>query len=255
MFFELIEIYFEKDPAAKSRLEVMLCYPGFHALVLHSFAHWLWLRKRTLLARFLSHITRCLTGIEIHPGAQIGRRVFIDHGMGIVIGETTIVGDDVVIYQGVTLGTGTEGRMGQATRGKKRHPTLGRGVVVGSGAEIQGDIVVGDYARIASGSIVLKDVPPNSVVVGVPGRVIYQNGQRVVPEANDMEAQAIKSLSDRLKHLEQQLQALIIDMKRNPTLDIELTKVNGSKDDKGTFTGPKNDGNDPVEKFLHGAGI
>src|SRR6516165_10265317 len=182
MWDELIETILAKDPAARSRLEVILCYPGFHAVVMHSIAHWLWLKNWHVTARFLSHIARMYTGIEIHPGATLGRRVFIDHGMGVVIGETAIVGDDVVLYQGVTLGTGLAARQGAATRGKKRHPTLGKGVVVGSGAEVQGDVRIGDCARIASGSIVLKDVPANSVVVGIPGRIIYQDGQKVEPE-------------------------------------------------------------------------
>src|SRR5580700_4736036 len=193
---ENIQTILDKDPAARTRLEVILCYPGFHAITVHRYAHWLWRRKLYTAARFLSHVSRVLTGIEIHPGATIGRRVFIDHGMGVVIGETTIIGDDCVIYQGVTLGAGAAARMGPLTRSKKRHPTLGVGVVVGSGAEIQGDITVGDNARVASRSIVLKDVPANSVVVGVPGRVILRDGQKVkhdVPDP-DIEAEAIKSL-------------------------------------------------------------
>jgi serine O-acetyltransferase len=197
MFLELIDTILSLDPAARSRLEVIFCYPGFHAVVLHTFAHWLWQIQLKFLARLVSNINRWLTGIEIHPGAQLGRRVFIDHGMGVVIGETAIVGDDVVLYQGVTLGTGVAGRMGSATRGAKRHPTLGSGVIVGSRAEIQGNIKVGDNARIASGAVVLKDVPPNSVVAGIPGRVIARDGQPIIPDRLDSEA---KSMIDIYLH-------------------------------------------------------
>jgi serine O-acetyltransferase len=182
MLSELIDTILKQDPAARSRLEVILCYPGFHAVALHIPAHKLWLAGHHLLARCLSHFSRFITGIEIHPGASIGRRVFIDHGMGVVIGETAVVGDDVVLYQGVTLGTGAQGRMGLEKRGIKRHPTVGNGVVIGSGAEVQGDLVVGANSRIASGSIVLADVPANSVVIGVPGRVAYRDGQKVEVE-------------------------------------------------------------------------
>ena len=251
MWNELIDTILAKDPAARTRLEVILCYPGFHAVALHSIAHWLWLRKQILLARFISHLGRLYTGIEIHPGATLGRRVFIDHGMGVVIGETAIVGDDCVIYQGVTLGTGIAARMGAATRGKKRHPTLGKGVVVGSGAEVQGDVRVGDYARIASGSIVLKDVPPNSVVVGMPGRIIYQDGQKVEPETTDMEAMAIKSLYTHIQALEKEVQSL-------RQLVFGETKAGLGQKPTATpeFIAPVQEpGSDAVEKFLNGTGI
>ncbi len=201
---ELIETILQKDPAARSRWEVVLCYPGFHAVALHDLAHHLWLSQHYLLARCLSHFSRFITGIEIHPGASLGRRLFIDHGMGVVIGETTVVGDDVVLYQGVTLGTGVQGRMGVEKRGVKRHPTVGNGVVVGSGAEVQGDISVGDNSRIASGSIVLADVPPNCVVVGVPGRIVYKDGVKMEAEAtintdiNDSKTVRAKTASDKI---------------------------------------------------------
>jgi serine O-acetyltransferase len=185
MLGEVVDVILEKDPAARSRLEVILCYPGFHAVAIHAQAHRLYRSKHFLLARIISHLGRMLTGIEIHPGASLGRRLFIDHGMGVVIGETAIVGDDVVIYQGATLGAGAEARMGAKKRGVKRHPTLGNGVIVGSGAEIQGDIHIGDNSRIASRSVVLKDVPPNSVVVGVPGRVVQPGSQRAPTEFTD----------------------------------------------------------------------
>ncbi len=248
---ENIDNILEKDPAARSRLEVILCYPGFHALVAHKLSNFLWRRGLTTPARCVSQAARVLTGIEIHPGATVGRRVFIDHGMGVVVGETTIIGDDVVIYQGVTLGAGAAARMGSASRGKKRHPTLGNGVVVGSGAEIQGDIVVGDNVRVASGSIVLKDVPPNSVVVGVPGRVIYRDGVKVTSESvPDIEAEAIKSLKRRLEKLEHMLAA-------SPDLNKESFEVPTDDFSTGDLKDMDvvDDGADPVDVFLHGAGI
>lgn len=252
MWQELIEAILAKDPAARNKLEVILCYPGFHAVVLHDLAFRLWQQKHVVLARLVSHIARVLTGIEIHPGAKLGRRVFIDHGMGVVIGETAEVGDDVVIYQGVTLGAGVSARMGALTRGKKRHPTLGKGVVVGSGAEVQGDVRIGDYARIASGSIVLKDVPANCVVAGVPGRIIYQDGQKVDPEANDLEAQAIKSLYGKLQTLEQEVKSLRQLLAGSPA-----SAAQGESADSAakSFAPIEETVADPIEKFLNGAGI
>lgn len=161
---EDIETVFKKDPAAKNVLEVILCYPGLHAIWLHRIAHWFYKRKLFLIARIISHINRFLTGIEIHPGAKIGRRFFIDHGMGVVIGETTEIGDDVLIYQGVVLG-------GVSLSKGKRHPTVGNNVVIGAGAIVLGNIKIGDNARIGAGSVVLRDVPTGATVVGVPGRV------------------------------------------------------------------------------------
>jgi len=162
---EDIKAVFDRDPAAKNLLEVLLTYPGLHALWLHRIAHWFYLRKFFTLARLISHFSRFITGIEIHPGAKIGRGVFIDHGMGVVIGETAEVGDDCLIYKGVVLG-------GVHLEKKKRHPTLGKGVVVGSNACILGAITIGDHSRIGSGSVVIEDVPPNSTVVGIPGKVV-----------------------------------------------------------------------------------
>ncbi|HRD83662.1 MAG TPA: serine O-acetyltransferase [Rubrivivax sp.] len=156
----------ERDPAARSTWEVVTCYPGFHALLLHRFAHAFWRRGWRWLGRFTSHVARFLTGIEIHPGATIGRRVFIDHGMGVVIGETAEVGDECTIYQGVTLG-GTS-----LTRGAKRHPTLGRGVIVGANSQVLGGFTVGDGARIGSSAVVVKPVPPGATAVGNPARII-----------------------------------------------------------------------------------
>jgi len=159
----------ERDPAARSSFEVLTCYPGLHALVLHRLAHRFWLRQWFWAGRFTSHVARFLTGIEIHPGATIGRRVFIDHGMGVVMGETAEVGDECTIYQGVTLG-GTS-----LTRGAKRHPTLGRGVIVGANAQVLGGFTVGDGARIGSNAVVVKPVPANATAVGNPARVIQRD--------------------------------------------------------------------------------
>ena len=172
-FREDISTVLERDPAARTRLEVLLCYPGLHALWTHRLTHWLWTHRLPLLARAISQFARFLTGIEIHPGARIGARLFIDHGMGVVIGETTTMGNDVTIYQGVTLG-GTGKNKG------KRHPTLRNNVVVGAGAQILGNITVGENCRVGAGSVVLSDVPENSTIVGVPGHIIFQNGERVV---------------------------------------------------------------------------
>ncbi len=161
---EDIQKVFAKDPAAKSLLEVIFFYPGLHAIWVHRVAHYLWKNRLLFIARFISHINRWLTGIEIHPGAKIGRRFFIDHGMGVVIGETAEIGDDVLMYQGVVLG-------GTTLEKKKRHPTLGNSVVVGTGAIVLGAIDIGDGAIIGAGSVVIHDVPPGAMVVGVPGRI------------------------------------------------------------------------------------
>ena len=163
---EEIDATLARDPAARSRLEVVLCYPGFHALVYHRLAHWLWQHRWFLAGRFVSHVARVLTGIEIHPGARIGKRVFIDHGMGVVIGETAEVGDDVTLYQGVTLG-GTS-----LARGQKRHPTIGNGVIVSSGAQVLGPFRVADGARIGAQAVVLSEVQPGATMVGIPARPV-----------------------------------------------------------------------------------
>ena len=171
-----IQAALERDPAAHSRLEVLLCYAGLHAILLHRAAHWLWGRRLRLMARFLSHVTRLLTGIEIHPAARIGRGLLIDHGMSTVIGETSEIGANCTLYQGVTLG-GTGKETG------KRHPTLGDNVVVGVGASILGSIAVGDNALVGAGSVVLRPVPPNTTVVGVPARVVREQGKVVAAAA------------------------------------------------------------------------
>lgn len=164
---EDIKVIYENDPAAKNLLEVILCYPGLHALVAYRFAHRLYKWNIPLVPRVISYLTRIITGIEIHPGAEIGRRFFIDHGEGVVIGETTIIGDDVLIYQQVTLG-------GTGKESGKRHPTLGNNVIVGAGAKVLGNITIGDNVRIGAGSVVVEDVPAHSTVVGIPGRVVHR---------------------------------------------------------------------------------
>jgi serine O-acetyltransferase len=198
----------ERDPAARSAFEVMLCYPGVHALALHRVAHRLWIGGWTTMARFFSHVGRFLTGIEIHPGAQLGPGLFIDHGMGVVIGETAEVGENVTLLQGVTLG-------GTSLKREKRHPTLGNNVVVGAGAKIIGAFTIGAGSRIGAGSVVVREVPPNSVVVGVPGRVTYRDGRRVEGgidlnqiDLPDPISRAIEQLLERIRVLEGEVTVL-----------------------------------------------
>jgi serine O-acetyltransferase len=202
---EDIATVLERDPAAKSRLEIFLCYAGLHAVWFHRFNHWLWNHRLYLLARWFSQVARFFTGIEIHPGAQLGRRLFIDHGMGVVIGETTIVGDDVTLYQGVTLG-------GTGKEHGKRHPTIGDSVVVGGGAKILGNIRVGNNCRVGAGSVVTRDVPENSTVVGVPGHIIFRNGQRVVitdpKQINDPLSEALAAVAGEVNKLRERVHRL-----------------------------------------------
>jgi serine O-acetyltransferase len=195
----------ERDPAARGTLEIVLCYPGLHALTLHRFSHRLWRLRwplTPLLARLLSQLGRWLTGIEIHPGARIGQGVFIDHGMGVVIGETAVIGDNCLLYQGVTLG-------GTGKAHGKRHPTLAANVVVGAGAKVLGAISVGANTRIGAGSVLLRNVDADSTVVGIPGRVIHQSGVRIDPLEHsalpDAEARVIRNLMERIDHLEGEL--------------------------------------------------
>ena len=199
---EDIQNVFDKDPAARSVLEVVLLYPGLHAVWMHRIAHWLWAHKLCFWARLLSEVNRFLTGVEIHPGATIGRRFFIDHGMGVVIGETVEVGDDVLMYKGVVLG-------GTSSEPVKRHPTVRDGVVLGTDAVLLGDIVIGEGAKVGSGSVVVRDVPDFATVVGVPARVVRVNGKRCTPERMleharlpDPIAQVMEELSCRIVALE-----------------------------------------------------
>lgn len=217
-------IIFERDPAARNWLEVLLCYPGLQALSLHRFAHWLYNIGIPVIPRFISHLARFFTGIEIHPGAKIGKGVFIDHGMGVVIGETAIVGDNSLIYQGVTLG-------GTGKQSGKRHPTLGENVVVGAGAKVLGNIQIGNEVRIGAGSVVLRDVPSDCTVVGIPGRIVYRSGVKVNPLEHgnlpDSEAAVIRKLVDRIEILEKEVQQLRQENSRSHTLVTQIISEAG----------------------------
>lgn len=192
----------ERDPAARTRLEVLLCYPGLWAVWIHRISHGLWNRKLRLPARVLSQVARFFTGVDIHPGAQLGARLFIDHATGVVIGETAIVGSDVTIYQGVTLG-------GTGKQHGKRHPTICDNVFIGNNANVLGNVTVGENSRVGAGSVVLTDVPPNSTVVGVPAHIVYRNGQRVlITDPHDIKdplSDALIALSARVDELEARL--------------------------------------------------
>ena len=213
---EEIAVVFERDPAARNTWEVITCYPGFHAMLFHRFAHRLWGVELRWLARLVSHLSRWLTGIEIHPGASIGRRFFIDHGMGVVIGETAEIGDDCTLYHGVTLG-GTSWNKG------KRHPTLGKGVVVGAGAKILGPITIGAGARIGSNAVVVKEVPPGATAIGIPARIIEaesaaQNGRfaayAVGKDLNDPMAKAVHELIGHCADTEKRIEQILAELKR-----------------------------------------
>jgi serine O-acetyltransferase len=206
-----IQVALERDPAATSALEVVLAYPGFHARQLHRLAHFLYQRRLRVLPRVISHLSRALTGIEIHPGAQIGEGFFIDHGMGVVIGETTEIGDNCHLYQGVTLG-------GSSTKRIKRHPTLGDNVVVGAGANLIGAINVGNNVRIGAGSVVVANVPDNATVVGVPGHVVayHDPGNDTILKLPDPEWDIIQRLEERIKKLEKRIAELEKERKQEP---------------------------------------
>ena len=198
-----IRAIFARDPAARGVAEIIFAYPGFHALFFYRLAHWLWVHRMYFLGRFTSHIGRFLTGIEIHPGALIGKGFFVDHGMGVVIGETAEIGDNVTLYHGVTLG-GTSWQKG------KRHPTIGNNVVIGTGAKILGPVKIGDNTRIGANSVVVHDIPPNSVVVGIPGKIVFrvEGDQRIALDKEfmpDPQGRAITSLLDRVTRLEEML--------------------------------------------------
>src|SRR5579859_1661444 len=202
---EDIATVLDRDPAARSRLEVFLCYSGLHAIWFHRISHWLWNHGFLLMARLLSQVARFLTGTEIHPGAILGRRFFIDHALAVVIGETAIVGDDVTLYQGVTLG-------GTGKEHGKRHPTLLNNVVVGSGAKILGNITVGHNCRIGAGSVVLRNVPDDSTVVGVPGHIVLREGKRVViidpKQINDPLSEALAAVASEVNRLAERVREL-----------------------------------------------
>jgi len=201
-----IAAVFQRDPAARNLAEVLTCYPGLHAVTMYRISHWLWNHRMKLLGRMASHLARFLTGIEIHPGAQIGQGFFVDHGMGVVIGETTEIGENVTLYQGATLG-------GTSLKKEKRHPTLRDGVVVGAGAKVLGAIEVGENSKIGAGSVAIKDVPPNSTVIGVPGRVVFKGKQQ--PEAGEVDvdwhllpdpvARAVGCILDKINQMEKEL--------------------------------------------------
>lgn len=219
---EDIAVVFDRDPAARTHWEVLTTYPGVHALIFHRFSHWLWNLRLRWLARFSSHIGRFLTGIEIHPGATIGRRVFIDHGMGVVVGETAVIGDDCTLYHGVTLG-GTSWKKG------KRHPTLENGVVIGAGAKILGPITVGAEAKIGSNAVVVKDVPPGATAVGIPARILDQekaqqrddmaqkmgfSAYAVSDDMNDPMTKAIHALLDHAAEQDRKLQEVMQQLEK-----------------------------------------
>ncbi len=210
----------ERDPAARTELEVLLCYPGLWAVWIHRVSHWLWRRKLRLLARILSQVARFFTGVDIHPGALLGARLFIDHATGVVIGETAIVGSDVTMYQGVTLG-------GTGKQHGKRHPTICDNVFIGNNANILGNVTVGENSRVGAGSVVLSDVPPNSTVVGVPAHIVYRNGERVLitdpHEIKDPLSDALIALSARVDELEDRLGAR--DHRAKPFADEEAERA------------------------------
>jgi serine O-acetyltransferase len=200
VFYSDIRAAQKRDPAAKSFLEILILYPGIHALIVYRMAHFFYQIKLFFLARYLSQVARFFTGIEIHPGAQIGKRFFIDHGLGVVIGETAIIGDDVLLYQGSTLG-------GTGIIQGKRHPTIGNNVVIGAGAKVLGNIVIGDNSYIGANAVVIKDVPPNSTVVGIPGKITKQDGRKIDTSLDHVHVldpimQTIEELQDRVKNLE-----------------------------------------------------
>lgn len=231
---EDISIVFDRDPAARTHLEILTTYPGVHALMMHRFSHWLWKSRFYWLGRFFSHIGRFFTGIEIHPGATIGHRVFIDHGMGVVIGETAVIGDDCTLYHGVTLG-GTSWNKG------KRHPTLEQGVVIGAGAKVLGPITIGKNAKIGSNAVVVKDVPENATAVGIPARILEEEKAKAAAQIAKFSAYAIgdddddplaKALQGLLEHVTKQdadLQTLKNQLAQMSDNDNDVAAAFGAK--------------------------
>ncbi len=252
----------ERDPAARNTLEILLAYPGLHALWMHRLAHRLWEAGIPVVPRLISHLNRWLTGIEIHPGAKIGRGVFIDHGMGVVIGETAEIGDNVTLYQGVTLG-GTGKEKG------KRHPTVGRNVVIAAGAKVLGPITIGDDSKVGAGAVVIRDVPPRCTVVGVPGKVVVREGEPVIdlhheaipdPVMDRIEALdgLIKKLEERLERTHKELEGAEEKLRRayrelklvEERLGIPGTEEEGARDDAGDVVGREGTADEPA----HGGG-
>jgi len=239
---EDIDSVFDRDPAARSVLEIIFCYPGLHAVWLYRVAHWFWTHELYFLGRFTSHLGRFLTGIEIHPGAQIGKKFFIDHGMGVVIGETAEIGDNVTLYHGVTLGGVTWDKV-------KRHPTVEDNVVIGSGSKVLGPFTVGKGAKIGSNSVVVKEVPQNATVVGIPGRVVMQQENKAVEEEQrpdlehgklpDPEAKAISCLFEQIRALEKKVEDLTVQLekpakKTAATKAVKRTAGSGDSPDKSS---------------------
>ena len=251
---EEIKNIMDKDPAAGSWAEVLFCYPGLHVLISHKVAHFLYKLKVPVLPRVISHISRWLTGIEIHPGAKFGKRLLIDHGGGVVIGETTEVGDDVVIYQNVTLG-------GTSTKKVKRHPTLGNNIVVGCGAKVLGNIRIGDHCQIGANSVVIKDVPPHSTVVGIPARIVLHQGKRVHERdplnhnlMPDPEADVIRILVNKLKELEEAVKILSRET-NSKEVEKVLDKYPLPSFLDSTDNGIKKDTSQNIDDYMHGLGI
>lgn len=229
---EEISVVFERDPAARSTWEVLTCYPGFHALLLHRFSHCVWHKGFKWLARWLAHLGRWLTGIEIHPGARIGQRFFIDHGMGVVIGETAEIGDDCTLYHGVTLG-GTTWNKG------KRHPTLKNGVVIGAGAKILGPITIGENAKIGSNAVVVKDVPDNATAIGIPARLVESReaagrfaAYGIARDANDPVAKAMHALIDHSAETDRRIDQILAELQR---LGLKIEGADTEKLDAGSL--------------------
>lgn len=222
-----MKVIFERDPAARGVFEIIFCYPGFHAILSHRIANWFWRHKFYFTGRFISHISRFFTGIEIHPGATIGSGFFIDHGMGVVIGETAEIGDNVTMYHGVTLG-------GTSWKKEKRHPTIQDNVIIGAGAKILGPFAVGSNSKIGSNSVVVKEVPPHSTVVGIPGRVVFREGANVYEDSPidkvDPEAKAISCLFDQIREMEKKIKLL---EEKNKELE---DKVNSTGKESETYT-------------------
>ncbi len=226
-----IKAVFDRDPAVRSIFEVIFCYPGFHAMLFYRLSHWLWNKNRTFMGRYVSHIGRFLTGIEIHPGAKIGKGFFIDHGMGVVIGETAEIGENCTLYHGVTLG-------GTSWAKEKRHPTLGNNVIVGSGAKILGPFKVGDDSKIGSNSVVVKEVPPMATVVGIPGRVVISGEKRIGVdlqhgELPDPVAKAVSCVFDQIQRLEEQVDML---RKEQAVLKAELSRYQAVEEEGDTVS-------------------